>query len=175
MAHGSTGCGAKQGYHSPDAHVPPKTTNLLEFFRTIQSIYIQFLRIHCMSYAAPTRYLAEKAKGFSKHSLLAYLEHEREETDELYRTLQQQSITFYTTIKGIGNVHAGIKVTGGCLGSASLRARSSTWMRRPQTLLLPLALLLRVYKHDCFPWLSRVWCPCPCINLWRLSITQSLK
>ena len=133
MAHGSTGCGAKQGYHSPDAHVPPITTNLLEFFRTIQSIYIQFLRIHCMSYAALTRYLAEKAKGFSKHSLLAYLEHEREETDELFRTLQQQSITFYTTIKGIGNVHAGIKVTGGCLGSASLRARSSTWMWRPQT------------------------------------------
>ena len=96
--HGCTGCGAKQGYHSPDAHVPPKTTNLLEFFRTIQSIYIQFLRIHCMSYAALTRYLAEKAKGFSKHSLLAYLEHEREETDELFRTLQQQSITFYTTI-----------------------------------------------------------------------------
>ena len=29
------------------------------------------------------------------------MEDEQEEIDELYRTLQQQSITFYTTIKGI--------------------------------------------------------------------------
>ena len=62
--------------------------------------YIQFLGIHCMSYAAPKLYLSEKAKGFSK-DFIAYLDGEQDEIDELYRILQQQLVAFYTTIKGI--------------------------------------------------------------------------